>query len=128
MAIHEKTTTVKEWSGSHCALTTATGSNESNVGARFHRYTKATEHTNARARWIAKVNIFEPDMALDILWNVSFCRFGIDFGSRIKQLNNVRRGTACRRNIGHESEYIAGLHSTEEGRLFRSRKGKRAVV
>ena len=51
----------------HCTLTAATGSNKSDICAGLHRYAEAPKHTNARACGITEVNIFEPNLAVDIL-------------------------------------------------------------
>ena len=53
----------------HGTLSTATCSYEGNIRSRFHRDGETAKYTDARTCWITEVNIFEADMASDILWN-----------------------------------------------------------
>jgi hypothetical protein len=65
------------------------------------------------------VNVFEPNVALDILWNLALGRFGIDFRSRVKQLDNVRSRATRGCNVRDKCKDISCMDSTEYGRLFK---------
>jgi len=70
------------------------------------------------------MNVFKLDVSFDVLRNLAFLRFGVNVRPRIKKLNDIRRSAVRRRDIGHERKHIASLDSTEDGRLFKSRKGE----
>ena len=64
------------------------------------------------------MNVFEPNVALDVLWNLALGRFGIDFRSRVKQLDNVRSSATRGCNVGDECKDTSCMDGTEYGRLF----------
>jgi hypothetical protein len=84
---------------------------------------EASQYTHTRPGRVTEVHVFEADVALNFLGINGFAifRLCIDFRNRINQLDDIRAGPLCGRDIRDEGEDISGLDGPEgsalEGKL-----------